>query len=114
MSQRIGWKCDGCPKATETVNAYTLPREWLQHCSQAEPGKVLHACGAECMAKVLRADAAALELAESARRAEATAHAEDAEEARLTGLRRAEAASARHDEDVARRQEELSRPGTGR
>lgn len=114
MSQRIGWKCDGCPKVAETENAYSLPREWLQHCSQAEPGKMLHACGAECMVRVLRGDAAALEEAESRRRAAAAQHARVAEAARVEGLKRAEGAAAKHDEEVRLRQEELSRPGTGR
>jgi hypothetical protein len=106
MSQKISWNCDACRKTAETANAYTLPAGWLQHHAQGTRGQVQHACGAECMVLVLRGDAAVLELEERTRKADAADHAQRAEEARLAGLKRHDA--------VVLRQEELSRPGTGR
>lgn len=92
MSQQATFKCDGCPKTAEAGSFYALPTGWRSHLSQ-EGGGLLHACGADCMVKVLRADAGKLETEEAKRRAAAQAHAEDAERARLDGLRRAEAAA---------------------
>jgi hypothetical protein len=105
MSQRSEFRCDGCGKTATADSFYTLPPDWRSTYSQAEGGGSRHACGADCMVKVLRADATLLEQQESRRRADAEAHAADAERARKAGERRAEASSAE-----ARRRREESEP----
>jgi len=86
MSIEVTWKCDGCGKKAQSENPYIAPTGWTAHCMQSEAGKGHHGCSAACLAKVLRADAAAYERADIEATLSKEDHDRKQEAARLAGL----------------------------
>ena len=100
MSSDTTFKCDGCQGKKSNENPYVPPDGWRTLIGHSVEwyGKQIHACSADCVVKVLRADATALEAQERARKMEAEDHAQRAEAERLRGLAIAERMKANAEE----------------